>query len=131
MFGRDCTGSQHRDTTESVLGRGFFHVNTGPTACINSNSRRFTSKMKLALLLPLARALAPRVLLSERQAQAILDRIAGEGPLTAADFENGASRSGWWEWSHTKHALEWLFWSGKITTACHSFAKARVLHRRQ
>ena len=28
MFGRDCTGSQHRDTTESVLGRGFFPCET-------------------------------------------------------------------------------------------------------
>ncbi|WP_445192275.1 winged helix-turn-helix domain-containing protein [Sphingomonas sp. Tas61C01] len=60
------------------------------------------------------------------QAQAVLDRIAGEGPLTAADFENGASRSGWWEWSHTKHALEWLFWSGKITTATRRGSFARV-----
>ena len=37
--------------------------------------------------------------------------------MTAADFEDGASRSGWWDWSHTKHALEWLFWSGLITTS--------------
>lgn len=51
------------------------------------------------------------------EAQAVLDRITAEGPMAAADFENGSSKSGWWEWSHTKHALEWLFWSGRITTA--------------
>ena len=51
------------------------------------------------------------------EADAVLERIVAEGPLAAADFENGSGKSGWWEWSHTKHALEWLFWSGIITTA--------------
>lgn len=60
------------------------------------------------------------------EAQAVLDRIIAEGPLTAADFENGSSKSGWWEWSHTKHALEWLFWSGKITSATRRGSFARV-----
>jgi len=60
------------------------------------------------------------------EAQAILDRIAAEGPMAAADFENGSSKSGWWEWSHTKHALEWLFWSGKITTATRRGSFARI-----
>ncbi|MBW6526006.1 winged helix DNA-binding domain-containing protein [Sphingomonas sp. RHCKR7] len=60
------------------------------------------------------------------QAMAVLERIAAEGPLTAADFENGASRSGWWEWSDTKHALEWLLWSGRITTATRRGSFARV-----
>jgi uncharacterized protein YcaQ len=60
------------------------------------------------------------------EAQAVLDRITAEGPMTAADFENGSSKSGWWEWSHTKHALEWLFWSGKITAATRRGSFARV-----
>lgn len=60
------------------------------------------------------------------EAQAVLDRITAEGPLAAADFENGSSKSGWWEWSHTKHALEWLFWAGKITTATRRGSFARV-----
>ena len=60
------------------------------------------------------------------EAQAVLDRITAEGPMTAADFENGSSKSGWWEWSHTKHALEWLFWAGKITTATRRRSFARV-----
>jgi uncharacterized protein YcaQ len=64
----------------------------------------------------------------ERRAEAdrVLNRITAEGPLTAADFEDGASRSGWWEWSHVKHALEWLFWSGRITTATRRGSFARV-----
>jgi uncharacterized protein YcaQ len=61
-----------------------------------------------------------------READAVLARIAAEGPLTAADFENGTSRSGWWEWSDVKHALEWLFWSGRITTATRRGSFARV-----
>jgi uncharacterized protein YcaQ len=46
--------------------------------------------------------------------------------MAAADFENESSRSGWWDWSHTKHALEWLFWSGKITTATRRGSFARL-----
>ena len=60
------------------------------------------------------------------EAERVLERITAEGPLAAADFENGASRSGWWEWSHTKHALEWLFWSGQITTATRRGSFARI-----
>ena len=60
------------------------------------------------------------------EAQAILDRIIADGPMAAADFENGASKSGWWDWSHSKHALEWLFWSGKITTATRRGSFARI-----
>lgn len=52
-----------------------------------------------------------------QKAQSVLDTIVAEGPLAAADFECGAGKGGWWAWSETKHALEWLFWSGQITTA--------------
>lgn len=60
------------------------------------------------------------------EADAVLARIAAEGPMAAADFEEGASRSGWWEWSHTKHTLEYLFWAGKITTATRRRSFARI-----
>lgn len=60
------------------------------------------------------------------EAQAVLDHITGEGPMAAADFEGVASKPGWWEWSDTKHALECLFWSGKITTATRRGNFARV-----
>ncbi len=49
-------------------------------------------------------------------AEAVLERIRGDGPMAASDFEHGRSRSGWWEWGETKKALEWLFWAGHVTT---------------
>lgn len=60
------------------------------------------------------------------EAEAILKRIHAEGPLGASDFEHGKSRSGWWEWGDTKQALEFLFWSGRITTATRRGSFARV-----
>ena len=61
---------------------------------------------------------AMRAFAGERraEAEAILVRIGKEGPLAASDFE-GKGGSGWWTWSDAKHALEWLFWSGHVTTA--------------
>ncbi|HXU99773.1 MAG TPA: crosslink repair DNA glycosylase YcaQ family protein [Caulobacteraceae bacterium] len=48
---------------------------------------------------------------------AVLARIEAEGPLTGGDFADGGPRkAGWWEWSNGKRALEWLFWSGLIST---------------
>ena len=68
----------------------------------------------------------------------VFARIADHGPLTAADLaeENqppqqrrgSASSSGlrlpaprrtgpWWDWTDSKQAVEWLFWSGRITAA--------------
>ena len=65
---------------------------------------------------------------SERraEAEAILARIAAEGPMAASDFEHGKSRAGWWEWGDTKHALECLFWAGRITTATRRGSFERV-----
>ncbi len=51
------------------------------------------------------------------EAMALLDRLRSDGPLAAADFASHKGQSGWWEWSDTKRALEWLFWAGHITTA--------------
>lgn len=42
-------------------------------------------------------------------------RIAAEGPLAASDIEGQRGHGGWWGWSEAKHALEWLFWAGRIT----------------
>jgi uncharacterized protein YcaQ len=46
----------------------------------------------------------------------VLKRIEREGPLTGGDFAEGKRVAGWWNWSHGKEALEWLFWAGLITT---------------
>lgn len=69
-----------------------------------------------------------RVFAGERraEAEALLARIRVEGPLTAADFEGGRGRGGWSEWGDTKRVLEWLFWSGQITTATRRASFARV-----
>ena len=50
------------------------------------------------------------------EADAVLARIAADGPMAASDFEGGRSKGGWWAWGDTKRALEWLFWAGLITT---------------
>ena len=47
----------------------------------------------------------------------MLARIRNEGPKVAGDFEKRATKSWFWSWSNAKRGLEWLFWSGKITTA--------------
>jgi len=60
------------------------------------------------------------------EAEAVLDRIRAEGPMAASDFEHGRSRTGWWEWGETKHALEFLFWAGHLTTATRRGSFERV-----
>src|SRR5262245_45187543 len=49
---------------------------------------------------------------------AILAEVAERGPLTASELsQGGRGRGSWWGWSQGKAALEWLFWSGRVTTA--------------
>ena len=50
--------------------------------------------------------------------EAVRARIAAEGPMAASDFarETGRSGTSWWGWSGPKRALEWLFWTGQVTT---------------
>ena len=60
------------------------------------------------------------------EADALLARIAAEGPLAASDVAQTRGTSGWWEWSDAKTALEWLFWSGRITTATRRGSFERV-----
>ncbi len=60
------------------------------------------------------------------QAEAVLDRIRAEGPLSASDFDEGKSKGGWWGWGDTKAALEWLFFAGHVTTATRRRSFERV-----
>ena len=53
----------------------------------------------------------------------VLAAVRDSGPLTAAELEHlhdadRGRRSGpWWDWSHVKRALEYLFWAGEVSTA--------------
>jgi uncharacterized protein len=50
--------------------------------------------------------------------RAVLAQIEARGPLSARELtEAGTGRGSWWGWSDGKHALEWLFWAGLVTTA--------------
>ena len=59
------------------------------------------------------------------------DEVRDRGPVTAAEIEQDAAAtakpSNWgWNWSDTKAALEWLFWSGEVTAARRNGAFARL-----
>ncbi len=49
----------------------------------------------------------------------VLDQIAERGPLTAREVDHEQERTpgGWWNWSDVKSALEWLFYTGELTSA--------------
>ena len=49
----------------------------------------------------------------------LLDEVRERGPVTARELaEDEPRRSGpWWDWSDVKWAMEFLFWSGAVTTA--------------
>ncbi|APH72077.1 winged helix-turn-helix domain-containing protein [Aquibium oceanicum] len=47
----------------------------------------------------------------------IFRRVESEGPIAASQIEGQKGGGGWWGWSDAKHAFEWLFWAGRITTA--------------
>ncbi len=48
----------------------------------------------------------------------VLARVAESGPIAASDLAERPRRAGpWWDWPDHKRALEWLFWSGRISSA--------------
>ncbi|HEU4986525.1 MAG TPA: winged helix-turn-helix domain-containing protein [Rhizobiaceae bacterium] len=46
----------------------------------------------------------------------IYDEVVRRGPIAASDIDGHSGTGGWWGWSDAKHAFEWLFWAGHITT---------------
>ena len=48
----------------------------------------------------------------------VLAAVRDRGPLRAGEIESTKPRkSGWWEWNDVKVAIEWLFWSGQVTSS--------------
>jgi uncharacterized protein YcaQ len=52
---------------------------------------------------------------------AVLEDLRDRGPLTASQLghldEPRGKKGPWWDWSDVKRALEYLFWSGEVTSA--------------
>ncbi len=48
----------------------------------------------------------------------VLAEVGDRGPVAASELAERPRRAGpWWDWSDHKRALEWLFWSGRISSA--------------
>lgn len=47
----------------------------------------------------------------------IYQRVKSAGPTTAGELEEERKAAGWWQWSKSKMALEFLFCTGRITTS--------------
>jgi len=50
----------------------------------------------------------------------VLEEVGARGPVAASEVleHERPKRTGpWWDWSDVKRAFEWLFWSGRITSA--------------
>lgn len=53
-----------------------------------------------------------------RAVEGVLAQVRERGALGAGDLQNGGrSKGSWWGWSEGKEILEWLFWTGVVTTA--------------
>jgi hypothetical protein len=49
---------------------------------------------------------------------AVMAEIANRGPIGAGELSDGGRSTGnWWGWSDGKRALEYLFWTGQLTSA--------------
>jgi len=50
---------------------------------------------------------------------AVLAEVVARGPIGAGELDGDRPRRAgpWWDWHDGKVALEWLFWTGQVTTA--------------
>jgi uncharacterized protein len=64
----------------------------------------------------------------------VLSAVAERGPLSVGELGvpvRPKTQRGWWAWSDVKVAIEWLFWSGQVTSAHrHAFERAYDLPER-
>lgn len=53
----------------------------------------------------------------EGKLDAILNRIARDGPVSVSEVgeDEARSKGGWWEWHPSKAALEWLWHTGRVS----------------
>jgi uncharacterized protein YcaQ len=50
--------------------------------------------------------------------EGLLERVREEGPMTAGALRAEVKdKAEWWGWDDVKKGLEWLFWSGRLSTA--------------
>jgi uncharacterized protein YcaQ len=50
--------------------------------------------------------------------EAVLAEVAERGPITAAQLSDPGTKAGpWWGWAYGKSVLEWLFYSGEVSSA--------------
>lgn len=53
-----------------------------------------------------------------REERALVQRVRktfeSNGPMSASDFGEGKGSGGWWGWTDTKRAVEYLFWAGEL-----------------
>jgi len=56
---------------------------------------------------------------NRKQVEWVRQELAAKGPLAASQIEDDSRRgkTGWWDWSDTKHALEYLFRVGEVVSA--------------
>jgi len=48
--------------------------------------------------------------------EAVYEMVAERGPVVAGELsERTVPKGAWWDWDHAKLALEWLFYTGRIT----------------